>query len=148
KKLHRLQYKYILRTKDGEIIPEFGNDRAADPDKNSINELLFIDTWNHAGEYENAFYSAPFQKTLLRDNVTDIKSKTVKQATHIFKVKAPLLKKNEVLCLMGAGKALDNWITEKPSLLTREGNWWTIRTDLSGEKFPLAYKYGVYNVKE
>src|SRR5437773_3428628 len=80
KKLHRLQYKYILRTKDGEIIPEFGNDRAADPDKNSINELLFIDTWNHAGEYENAFYSAPFQKTLLRDNVTDIKSKTVKQS--------------------------------------------------------------------
>ena len=30
KKVNRLQYKYLLKTRDGEIIPEFGNDRAAD----------------------------------------------------------------------------------------------------------------------
>jgi 4-alpha-glucanotransferase len=148
KKLNRLQYKYILKTMEGEIIPEFGNDRTADLGKNGINELLFIDTWNHAGEFENAFFTTPFQKTLLRANATSVKAKDVKQPTHIFKVKAPLLKKNEVLCLPGSGKALNNWVIEKPSLMSREGNWWIIKMDLSEEKFPLAYKYGVYNVKE
>ncbi len=148
RKLSHLQYKYILKTKDGEIIPEFGNDRTADISKSSIDELLFVDTWNHSGEYENAFFTAPFQKTLLSADVTNVKTKEVRQPTHIFKAKAPLLKKNEALCLLGAGNALDNWSTEKPFLMKKEGNWWTVRMDLSDEQFPLAYKYGVYNVKE
>src|SRR5258708_33402845 len=88
KKLSYLQYKYILKTRDGEIIPEFGNDRSADLAKNGINELQFIDTWNHAGEYENAFYTAPFQNILLGANTNKIKAKHAKHYTHIFKVKA------------------------------------------------------------
>jgi len=155
KKLSHLQYKYILKTKEGEIIPEFGNDRTADLTKNirlpggeEIQEVYFVDTWNHAGEYENAFFTTPFQNTLLTANVTRVKTKSINQATHIFKVKAPLLKKNEVLCLSGTGKNFDNWSTEKLSLMSREGNWWMIKTDLSEEDFPLAYKYGVYNTKE
>ena len=148
KKLRRLQYKYILKTKEGEIIPEFGNDRSADLEKNSINELQFIDTWNHAGEYQNAFFTAPFQNTLLSATATGLKSKPIKHATHIFRVKAPLLKKNEALCISGVGNALANWSTESPFLMSKEGNWWAIKTDLSGENFPLAYKYGVYNIKE
>ena len=148
KKVNRLQYKYLLKTRDGEIIPEFGNDRAADLERGGINELLFVDTWNHAGEYENAFYTTPFQKTLLRHNATNVKEKEVAHATHIFKVKAPLLKKNEVLCLLGGGKALHNWDSAKPLVLRREGDWWIMKTDLSGETFPVAYKYGVYDAKQ
>src|SRR5438094_672643 len=30
KKINQLQYRYVFKTKDGEIIPEFGNDRTAD----------------------------------------------------------------------------------------------------------------------
>ena len=71
----------------------FGDAR---PDGQGINELQFIDTWNHAGEYENAFFTAPFQNTLLSGNVTRVKVKAPKRVTHIFKVKAPLLQKNEV----------------------------------------------------
>ncbi len=148
KKLSKLQYKYILKTKDGEIIPEFGNDRAADLDKNSFSELLFIDTWNHAGEFENAFFTTPFQETLLKHNLTRVKPKEVKQATHVFKVKAPLLRKNEVLCISGSARVMNNWSVEKPCLMSREEHWWTIRMDLTDEDFPLAYKYGVYDVKE
>jgi 4-alpha-glucanotransferase len=148
KKLSQLQYKYILRTKDGEIIPECGNDRSGDLAGKDVNELQFIDTWNHAGEYENAFYTAPFQNTLLSANASKVKTNPVKHATHVFKVKAPLLQKNETLCITGVGNALNNWSTENPSLLSNEGNWWIIKLDLSEEDFPLAYKYGVYNTKE
>lgn len=148
KKPGRLEYKYILKTREGDAIPEAGNDRSADLSKYGINELQFIDTWNHAGEYENAFFTAPFQKTLLNRNTIRVKIKDIKQGGHIFKVKAPLLQKNEVICLLGAGKALGNWSTEKSCLMSGEGPWWEIKMDLSDEDFPLAYKYGVFNIKE
>jgi 4-alpha-glucanotransferase len=148
KKLPHLQYKYILKTKEEEIVPEAGNDRSVDLGRNGVNEIEMVDTWNHAGEYENAFFTIPFQHTLLSRNVTKIKVKEPKHVTHIFKVKAPLLHKNEVLCLIGGAEVLNAWSTEKPSLMTREGDWWMIKLDLLKEDFPLAYKYGVYNVKE
>src|SRR4030095_2641758 len=148
KKLGQLRYKYLLQTSDGEIIPEFGNDRTASLGKNGINELLFIDTWNHAGEFENAFFTAPFQKTLLDGTISGGKGKDPKHVTHIFKVKAPLLQKNEVLCLAGTAGALNSWSVESPLLMGKEDDWWILKTDLSEENFPLAYKYGVYNKKE
>ena len=148
KKIGQLRYKYLFKTSDGEIIPEFGNDRTASLGKNGINELQFIDTWNHAGEFENAFFTAPFQKTLLDGTASGGKARSPKHTTHIFKVKAPLLEKNEVLCLTGTAKALNNWSVEKPLLMNKDGNWWVFKADLSEESFPLAYKYGVYNKKE
>jgi len=148
KKLGQLRYKYLLKTSDGEVIPEFGNDRTASLGKNGIGELQFIDTWNHAGEFENAFFTAPFQKTLLDRATSAGKDKDSKHVTHIFKVKAPLLQKNEVLCLTGTAKVLNNWSTEKPLLMNKEGHWWILKTDLSQEDFPVAYKYGVFNKKE
>jgi len=155
KKLTHLQYKYILRTQEGEWIPEAGTDRSADlvkngrlPDGQGIHEVELVDTWNHAGEYENAFFTIPFQQTLLSQNIVKVKAKEAAYPTHIFKVKAPLLQKSEALCLCGGAKVLNEWSTEKPPVMEREGNWWTIKMDLSDEDFPLAYKYGVYHIKE
>lgn len=54
----KLQYNYILKTKDGEEISEWGDDRIIDTIKTGIKEIVIIDTWNHAGEFENTFYTA------------------------------------------------------------------------------------------
>src|SRR5206468_3967730 len=87
-------------------------------------------------------------KTLLSANTSNIEIKTDKHPTHIFKIKAPLLQKNEVVCLSGASKAFNYWSTEKLCLMSKQGNWWFARIDLSEEDFPVAYKYGVYSLKE
>jgi 4-alpha-glucanotransferase len=89
-----------------------------------------------------------FKKHYWRRATSGGKDKDSKRVTHIFKVKAPLLQKNEVLCLTGTANALNNWSTGKPLLMNKEGHWWILKTDLSEENFPLAYKYGVYNKKE
>ncbi|HEX7846276.1 MAG TPA: 4-alpha-glucanotransferase, partial [Chitinophagaceae bacterium] len=68
--------------------------------------------------------------------------------THVLKVKAPLLQKNEAICLLGSGDTLGEWSTEKPLLLSREENWWVARISLKDDSFPIAYKYGVYNSKD
>jgi 4-alpha-glucanotransferase len=142
----KIRYNYVLKNEDGYTIVEWGNDRVIDV-TGKFDEIQVVDTWNHAGEYENVFYSDPFQNILLRERQTRLKSRTVKEYTHIFKVKAPLLEKNEVVCMLGSSRELGEWDTANPLLLYRENGWWSIPLKLPKESIPLQYKYGVYNVK-
>ena len=146
--LTKLSYKYLLRNQDGFSVIEWGDDRYFEiAATNGLDEIQVVDTWNHAGEFENVFYSDPYQSVLLKRGDVGEKLKTPKQYSHIFKVKAPLLKKNEVLCISGAGSQLGDWDTENLTLLKRENGWWSVRLSLPPESFPLSYKYGVYNTK-
>lgn len=142
-----IQYHYILKNSDGFKVREWGNDRIISTQFPGKEELQVIDTWNHAGEFENAFYTDPFQQVLLAPNYPKARSKKTTTCTHIFKVKAPLLRKNEVLFLSGSGATLGDWTTTKPLLLGRENGWWSIALTLPREEFPLNYKYGIYNTK-
>ncbi|MBC7872773.1 MAG: 4-alpha-glucanotransferase [Ferruginibacter sp.] len=143
-----ITYKYILKNEEGELLNEWGHDRRIELSRKEVQELQLIDTWNHAGEFENAFYSDAFIKVLLKPNYTKGKIATDKDFTHVFKVKAPLLQKHEVVCLSGSAERLGDWSETNPVLLGREGDWWMAKLDLSGSSFPIAYKYGVYNSKE
>jgi len=149
KKTDSFQYKYVLQNEDGFRVFEWGDDRIIQPGKlPAVEELQLVDVWNHTGEYENAFYTDPFQQVLLKENETRHKAKAVRKFTHLFKVKAPLLTKNEVVCLLGNMEATANWNEEEPVLLGRENGWWTAKLTLPKEEFPLVYKYGIYNTKE
>ena len=142
--LPEIKYRYVLRGNDGKQVVEWGNDRLIDFVNNEVKDYTLIDTWNHAGDVQNAFFTKPFQEVLLKrkDAATP---KPVKDYTHVFKVKAPLLNQNEVLCLAGSGKILGEWKTSTPNLLAKSGNWWVIQLNLTNEYFPVAYKYGVYD---
>jgi 4-alpha-glucanotransferase len=133
-------YKYILRNEDNELLYEWEQDRTGVFHK-STQTLELVDTWNHAGEYENAFYTAPFKKVLLNGRRSRKKKDPGKDHTHIFRVKAPLLKKKERVCICGSGKRFGEW--KEPVPLQRQGDWWTVNLDLSKENFPIVYKYGI-----
>lgn len=141
-----IHYRYILKGQDGKQVVEWGDDRIIEINKNTAQEFTLIDTWNHAGEVQNAFFSKPFQDIFFKITQTAAKIKAVKTYTHEFKVKAPLLKENEVLCIAGSGKTLGDWKTGKPQLLHKSGNWWSIKINLVNDTFPVAYKYGVYDI--
>ncbi|MBI5857333.1 MAG: 4-alpha-glucanotransferase [Sphingobacteriales bacterium] len=140
-------YRYFLKNKDAELLYEWGNDRLIEFEKNT-NEIHLVDTWNNAGEYENVFYSDAFKNVLLKTKSRDDKTKQNKKHTHVFKVKAPLLRKGEQICLLGTGKSLKEWNEDKPVLLSKDGDWWVKKLDLSDSDFPVAYKYGVYDGRE
>lgn len=140
-------YKYILKNEDGELLFEWGHDRNISLLKD-ISEINISDTWNHAGEYENSFFTAPFKNVLLKEDHSKIKADSDKDPTHIFRVKAPLVKKGEVLCLLGSNIKIGDWASNKPMLLEKNGDWWEIKLNLLECSFPIAYKYGVYNTKE
>ncbi len=144
----KIQYNYILVQQDGEQISDWGKDRIVDLSKIDSQEIDVIDAWNPANLYDNVFLTSPFQDVLLAEQHGKGKQKVVKTFTHIFKVKAPLVKKNESVCLLGNALALGEWDIQKPLRLAKEGSWWTIKLDIPRESFPLQYKYGIYNEKE
>jgi len=141
-----LEYRYVLREDNGNEIVEWGNDRIIELKKSTTREeLVLVDTWNHAGDIDNAFYTQPFQGVLLKDKHDGNKAKTVKTYSHEFKVKAPMLAEEEVICITGTGNTLGDWDTASPVLLGKEGNWWMAKLNFTKDSFPVAYKYGVYN---
>ncbi|MCY7329900.1 MAG: hypothetical protein LH618_15205, partial [Saprospiraceae bacterium] len=141
-----LPYRYHVQQANGGLITEWETERVIPIEAAADHHVQVVDNWNPAGLVENVFLTKPFQTVFLKNTAAE----TVKKPgpfTHQFRVKAPLLQGDEVLCLAGHGKALRLWDTTAPLLLRREGGWWTIRLDLALEDFPLAYKYGIWNTR-
>src|SRR5665213_497697 len=144
-----LNYSYILRQSDGAQTTDWGRNRTLVPARFDCAELLVIDAWNHAGFVENVFFTAPFKKVLLAENFTAVQIVASPNPTHTFRVKAPQLKKNQTLCLLGEGTILGRWNPQSPVLLGRQPDEddFSVQLDLRGQSFPFAYKYGVFDVK-
>jgi 4-alpha-glucanotransferase len=144
----KIIYKYVLTYADGYQVVESGNDKEIDLSKLSVSTIHTVDTWNHVGNFENVFFTAPFQQTLLPFHPSKAKRKSSEVFSHILKVKAPLLQKNEVVCIAGNGLTLGDWNVETPVLMQKNGDWWVAKLNIPREDFPLQYKYGIYNLKE
>jgi 4-alpha-glucanotransferase len=145
-----ITYHYILRNTDGTYSDDWGNDKQLNFKEIKAREIHVSDAWNFAGYYENAFYTEPFTQVLLRSNQAPVSTKAPKTTTHILKVKAPLLKKGQTLCLLGSSEHLGNWDTQQPHLLSKniDEDFFQIALNLSKDSFPIAYKYGVYDVEQ
>lgn len=140
-------YRYIFKESGGDTIMEWGDDRLVELARITGEELECLDSWNHAGDFENAFFTAPFQQVLLPPTKSGAKPRPYRGNTHLFEVKAPLLRKHECLCLLGNAAELGGWDSDRPLLMNKEGNWWTMKVNLSSASFPVQYKYGVFDAK-
>lgn len=140
-----IEYKYLFREKTGAIYEEWPDGKCIDLKKISAEEIYVTDTWNFAGQNENALYTDPFQQVLLPASKSGVKPQAYGGNTHLFKVKAPLLQKDEVVCLLGSSPSLGAWAIDKAVWMSKENIWWTVKLNLSKETFPVAYKYAVFN---
>lgn len=145
KKEPLLRYKYLLKNVGGEWIPENENTRIIQHAKSPARDITLIDTWNNAGDFENAFYTAPFKEIFLYRKVA--KPRNPKNFNYQFRVKAPLLQKDETVCISGGSEPLGNWSLDNVQLLQPHGNWFEISLQIENNQLPFEYKYGVYNTK-
>ncbi|MCH5600920.1 CBM20 domain-containing protein [Niabella ginsengisoli] len=139
-----MSYKYIFKDAEGVCIDEFQQPRQLVIDRENIEVLNIYDTWNYAGAVANTFYTAPFQEVLLPRHKA-VKVKYKEETTHVFKIKAPLLGKDEVVCLLGDGETLKCWDIKDPIVLNFDGMCWFAALNLKGTQSPFAYKYGIFN---
>ena len=101
-----IQYKYLFKDKMGRVTEEWDDGKVIALQKISAQEIHLQDTWNFAGQYENVFFTSPFQEVLLPTAPSPVKPASYRGNTHVFKVKAPLLQKDEVICLLGGAEVL------------------------------------------
>jgi 4-alpha-glucanotransferase len=142
-----IEYNYLFKNAENVSVFDWGMDKVLTPDLFKFDEVLIADTWNHAGYYDNAFYTEPFQNVLLKHNFTEVKIKQPKSYSHIFRIKAPLLKKGETVCILGSAAETGSWNEEAPVLLSRKRgeDYHSVALDLSKVDLPLIYKYGIYD---
>jgi len=151
-----LGYQYVFHDLEGNEKPEKDPRRSVSVGDVKVDSVTVFDYFNPVGAVENAFDTQPFQEIFSPLPTSPMRGRSHTSsplmggrggATHIFRVKTPLLKADEVPCLLGHGAALRNWDTAAPIVLSRNGNWWETRLDLSKEELPLGYKYGIWNTK-
>ena len=133
-----IHYNYLLKGEEGIIVEEGETERTIYFTDKNITKTEIIDIWNFAGEYENVFHSSAFSNVLFAKHHKEKKKNNATGAAQQFRVKAPLLKKNEAIVLIGSGKTLGNWSTIDPLLMIRQEilNWNIIlNTDLIYIKF-------------
>jgi 4-alpha-glucanotransferase len=142
-------YSYIVRHGQAQAT-DWGQTRRLRRADFKCTELLVVDSWNAPAFYGNAFATAPFKKVLLAENFTEHKFPAPKFPTHTFCAKAPLLQKNQTLCLIGEGAILGDWRTTNPVRLDRIAgeDELSVQLDLRAHPFPLVYKYGVFDVEK
>ncbi|MBK7939095.1 MAG: 4-alpha-glucanotransferase [Lewinellaceae bacterium] len=141
-----LYYSYEFRDRSGREKVEWGL-RHLDLSASETDNIYVFDYWNPPGAVENVFDSQAFKVFQNRAEPIEKAKRKPGAVTHIFRVKAPLLKNDEVLCILGHGRTLRAWDSAAPLLLQPGEEGWTLRADLSQEDFPLAYKYGVWNTR-
>ena len=136
-------YQYYLNATEKINTSDWESDRSVDLGAFASGDIQIVDTWSDAGAYEHAFATQPFRNIFFKGEI--ITAKQPSKYTHEFRVKAPLLKQGEALCLLGAGDGLHDWSLTQPLMMNRQDDWWVARTDLGHEDFPLAYQYGIWN---
>lgn len=144
-----VRYQYLIYDENlSRFIPEWGEMRTLNPSLSEANNILCADEWNEVSAIENTLSSAPFKAVLLRDEHLTDELTVPAVFTHYFRVKAPLLPKNQVLCIIGNCRALGSWSVKKPLLMKKAGEYWQAFIDLSKCKGEIRYKYGFYDPED
>ncbi|MDR0794313.1 MAG: 4-alpha-glucanotransferase [Chitinophagaceae bacterium] len=153
----KCRYHYLLQNADGSYEHDWGGyDKALDFSLFTSGNIFISDSWNYSGFTENVFYSKAF-KFLLNKNYTHIEinepenyAHRLDEYAHTFSIKAPLLNKGEVVCLLGNNEALHNWNTNAPVFMQfdQSAGVWKTKINLTNVLQPVEYKYGVYNISD
>ncbi|MGF7230188.1 carbohydrate-binding module family 20 domain-containing protein [Arachidicoccus sp.] len=140
-----LNYYYIIKNQDGSFEKSAVYHLEV---PSALDALNISDAWNYSGFEQNAFSTDVF-KVLIPGHIASIKKTALKKGTHQFKIKAPQLAANQIVCLLGNNAALSNWNPEKAVLLfpDTESGFWKVNVTLAQTSAPVQYKYGIYDIE-
>jgi 4-alpha-glucanotransferase len=144
----KIVYHYFIQNEDGTKSFETGTDKSLSINTSNVNDIVVIDSWNFTGYKENTFYTSPFANVLMRQKGTNHQSEISESATHVFRVKAPLLEQHQAVCIIGEAKLIGSWDAKKAVVMSKiEGeDFFELSIDAAKSNFPFVYKYGVYDL--
>ena len=143
----RFEYKYLIKDEEGNFIWEGGKNRLLETGKMDFEEIRCRDFWRVRRDSDVALFSSAFTNVLFRRSDTNeagvIKhfKKTLRIQIYVPKV-SPECK----IGILGDQPALGNWMEEYTLMMdAAEFPLWSIDIDADKLKFPLQFKYVIYN---
>jgi len=142
-----LEYKYLIKDEDGNFIWESGKNRILETGKMDFNQIRCRDFWRVRRESDIALFSSAFTKVLFRRNKTDeTKGNQYFKKTLRIQIHVPKISPDCKIGILGDQTGLGNWM-EEFTLLMDDSQFplWSIDIDADKLKFPLQFKYVIYN---
>ncbi len=144
----RLEYKYLLKDDQGNFIWEGGKNRVIDTGDKILDQVRCRDFWRARRESDIALFSSAFTQVLMarKTREVEVKDDTQFQKTLIIQIYVPRVNPDCKIGILGDQPLLGNWM-EEYTLLMDDSQFplWRIEIDADKLKFPLQFKYVVYN---
>ena len=129
------EYTYEVVSAGSTVRTEWKTHELAIPEAVKVQTLEIVDRWIDRPA-DAPFYSSAFTDAIFGRHDAHKKAVKVKDANVLLKVAAPTVRPNEVLALVGSGKALDDWNAIIPFDASRFPVW-TLDLNVSD---PFAFK--------
>lgn len=146
-KRESIEYHYIISQHGEPDKQDHCDTRSINIKKLEEKEINVVDDWQEIPFEKTVYSTRPFMK-VFGQHKPKYKEAGSKNPSHIFEVQATHLPDHMIICLTGAGNKLGDWNTEKPVLLKKRKQSWSVKLNLSKEHFPIEYKYGIYDSHE
>lgn len=140
----KFSYAYQL-LENGNILQSLKNEQYISLKKLKADEIEILDEWVSADMHEDLYHTRPFKKLLSSEDKKNARKTNVKNASHIFRVKAPEMAPQFSVCISGSSKKMNEWDEAAPLLLSKSDGYWTARVNLSKDTFPIEFKIAVYD---
>ncbi len=147
----RIEYKYMMKADSGYEVWEWGSNHFIDIKNETIKELIIDDLWRNPPAEEKALFTSSFSKVIMnprinRESVSEIQADQIFQ----FKIEVPRITSEYKVCILGNQDQLGNWDRKKAFILECGNDFplWTGQLNAAELKFPLQYKYGIWDIKK
>ena len=148
-KTGRIEYKYLMKADSGYEVWEWGSNHFIDIKNEEIKELVIDDLWHNPPAEKKALFTSSFSKVIMNPGrnqqpVPEIHADQILQ----FKIEVPRITSEYKICILGNQDQLGNWDRKKAFILECGNDFplWTGQLNAAELKFPLQYKYGIWNL--
>ena len=144
----RLEYKYLLKDDNGSIVWESGKNRLLDTTGNDFEEIRCRDFWRVKRNTDTSLSTSAFTKVLMHRPPKTDEAGIGPAYPKILRIQIlePRINPNCRIGILGDQPELGNWMEEYTLLLNdQQYPLWSIDLDADKLKFPLQFKYVVYN---
>ncbi len=143
----RLEYKYLLKDDNGNLTWEGGKNRQLETGE-GMDEVRCREFWRASHESDVALSSTAFTKVLLSRPLKADKVQPATSFQRTLKIQIHVPRVNPDCCvgILGDQPLLGNWM-EQDTLQMDDTQFplWSINLDADKLKFPLQFKYVLYN---
>jgi 4-alpha-glucanotransferase len=146
-KTNLLEYKYVMMDNFGNTVWEWGANRKIHLKGKKPQLILADDTWQSPSKEAKPLYTSAFTRVVMHPGEI-IKPTAARGKQKIeFRIQVPRVETGLQVCVLGNHSKLGNWHKAKPLLLDCADHFplWKGSISISGIKFPLEYKYGLYD---